>query len=93
MSQHYSDPTREEDPYALPNVEVFYMDAEDFSDADADSWMAERLTAEEYSPTACKDLEGWYYWLCFPGCLPDSEPYGPYATEEDALAAAQEDNA
>jgi hypothetical protein len=33
---------------------------------------------------------GWYWWTCFPGCLPDSEPCGPHATEAEALAEAQE---
>jgi hypothetical protein len=23
---------------------------------------------------------GWFYWYCFPGCLPDSEAIGPFAT-------------
>ena len=32
---------------------------------------------------------GWYYWYCFPGCLPDSEPIGPFATEADALTDAR----
>lgn len=35
-------------------------------------------------------LSGWYYWHCFPGCLPDSEPIGPFATEAEALADARE---
>jgi hypothetical protein len=36
---------------------------------------------------------GWYWWACFPGCLPDSEfPNGPFATEAEAIADAQ-DNA
>src|ERR1017187_2208461 len=24
---------------------------------------------------------GWYWWSCFPGCLPDSEPNGPFDTQ------------
>ena len=32
---------------------------------------------------------GWYYWACFPGCLPDGDPIGPFATEDEALADAQ----
>jgi hypothetical protein len=32
---------------------------------------------------------GWFYWYCFPGCLPDSEPIGPFDTEADALADAR----
>lgn len=31
----------------------------------------------------------FYYWSCFPGCLPDSEPIGPFETETEALADAQ----
>ena len=31
--------------------------------------------------------KGFYYWYCFPGCLPDSEPIGPFET----LEKAQED--
>lgn len=28
---------------------------------------------------------GWFFWYCFPGCLPDSDPYGPYQTHDEAL--------
>jgi hypothetical protein len=24
--------------------------------------------------------EGWYWWSCFPGCLPDGDPIGPFET-------------
>jgi hypothetical protein len=27
---------------------------------------------------------GWYWWCCFPGCLPDSDPIGPFTTESQA---------
>jgi hypothetical protein len=33
---------------------------------------------------------GWFYWYCFPGCMPDSDPIGPYDTFALAKAAAQE---
>jgi hypothetical protein len=33
---------------------------------------------------------GWYWWSCFPGCLPDSEPMGPFETEAEAIADATE---
>lgn len=68
MSQHYSDPSREGDPHALPDVEVFYTKGQ------SGEW--------ELEP-------GWYWWACFPGCLPDSDPNGPFATEAEALADAQ----
>lgn len=74
--QAYSDPTREPEPYALPNVEVFHI-PDDYQPEPEDN-------TEPYE-------EGWYYWYCFPGCLPDSDPYGPYDSEEEALQAAQDD--
>jgi len=33
---------------------------------------------------------GWYWWACFPGCLPDGDPVGPFDTEAEAIADAQE---
>ena len=70
MSQAYSDPRRESDPHALPDVETFY--------------------ASETSDIGFETGEGWYYWSCFPGCLPDSDPMGPFETEAEALADARE---
>lgn len=35
---------------------------------------------------------GWYWWACFPGCLPDGEAEGPYITEAEAVLAAREAN-
>jgi hypothetical protein len=32
--------------------------------------------------------EGWYWQACFPGCLPDGDPMGPYASEADCMEAA-----
>ena len=29
--------------------------------------------------------EGWYWWSCFPGCLPDSDQFGPFDTEREAF--------
>lgn len=72
--QAYSDPTRKTDAYALPDVEIFY-DPEGFSFDDMDT--------ETSGP-------GWYWWSCFPGCLPDSDPIGPFTTEAEALADAQD---
>lgn len=78
MSQAYSDPERENDPNALPDVEIFYI-----SEQTALEW-----AQAENKPVPAEP--GWYFWHCFPGCLPDSEAEGPYATEEEALAAAQD---
>ena len=78
MSQVYSDPTRESDPYALPDVEVFRL-----SQLEANYNLANLDHADEYTLTAA----GWYWWTCFPGCLPDSDPFGPFATETEAVEA------
>jgi hypothetical protein len=70
--QAYSDPSRENDPHALPDLEVFYRTE---IACTIDGW---------------DGGQGWYYWFCFPGCLPDSEPFGPFDTKEEALEDARE---
>jgi len=77
--QAYSRPERESDPGALPDVEVFWYDPS--YDVDA---MAEGCEEQEL-PEA-----GWYWWACFPGCLPDGDMVGPFETAEEATADAQE---
>ena len=75
MSQFYSDPSREPDPFALPDCEVWYENG--------------------YNPDVDDDHQlepGFYYWSCFPGCLPDGEPIGPFATKQEAIDDAQEEN-
>jgi|688.fasta_scaffold80666_2 hypothetical protein len=32
---------------------------------------------------------GWYWWTCVPGCLPDSDPFGPFATKTKAMDDAE----
>ena len=32
---------------------------------------------------------GWYWHACFPGCVPDGDVAGPFATEAEAIAEAQ----
>jgi hypothetical protein len=70
--QAYSDPSREKDPHALPNVEVFYI---------AHTEVADNGGLEK----------GWYYWFCFPGCMPDSEANGPFDSQEEALKAMRDE--
>ena len=74
--QFYTDPSRESDPYALPNAEVFYMEKEKTCDGRG----------------KVRDWEtGYYWWPCFPGCLPDGDPIGPFPTEAEAIQNAQEE--
>lgn len=32
---------------------------------------------------------GWYWWYCLPGCMPDSDPFGPFDTWQEAEADAR----
>lgn len=34
------------------------------------------------------EWEGWFWWACFPGCLADGDPMGPFDSEESAMADA-----
>ena len=85
MSYFYTDPTRETDPHSLPDVEVFHITASEFINADSDTWLAERMENE-----AADAVAGWFYAFGSPGCLWDSEPVGPFDTEEEALEAVRE---
>ncbi len=35
---------------------------------------------------------GWYWHSCFPGCLPDGAPSGPFSSSREALQDADEWN-
>jgi hypothetical protein len=49
------------------------------------------VSQDEIDMESFSDAEpGWYWCACFPGCLPDSDPVGPFATEELATKNAQD---
>lgn len=100
----YSNPRRELDPHALPDLEVFQQTAREVAEHDEDVVDAYRKRHEfrlAHINTQVRDkmfdtiIEeegiqgGWFYWYCFPGCLPDSAPNGPYDSAENAKKAAQ----
>ena len=33
---------------------------------------------------------GWYWWACFPGCMPDGDPVGPFAGSYSAWRDARD---
>lgn len=71
----YDTTERAADPRALPNIEVFCVD---------------ERTAQLGADTGNElNQPGWYYWPCFPGCLPDGPAVGPFETEREALEACQ----
>ena len=59
------------------HYEVFYVDEKAVSDSEA-------TTDENDSVEDGRWQEGWYYWSCQPGCMPDSEPNGPHDNEDEA---------
>ena len=73
----------------LKNVEIFEVTADEFLSAESGTWQADRLqvTALTELPAidqAAQAIAGFYWWTCAPGCLPDSEAFGPFETAEEA---------
>ena len=92
MAQHYTNPKRATGALSLPDLETFYLSAEtpasECPACQADGALtadAEDLAAEH----AHGEHAGWYWWPCFPGCLPDSEASGPFKSEVEALEDAR----
>jgi len=62
---------------AMSQLEVFYR-------------MATAIQIDDWRDEDGNLLDaGWYYWFCSPGCLPDSDPIGPFRTSDDALQDAK----
>jgi hypothetical protein len=106
--QVYSNPEREDDTYALPDVEVFQLTATEVAESSMyEDEQHEFMQRSEFRLAAMNSRAreqmldamvaelgitgGWFYWYCLPGCMPDSEPFGPFASADEAKSAAQED--
>ena len=96
--QAYSNPERASNPYALPDVEVFQLTAQEAASQDEDLIWEYMMRKEFRDRDAMLDAMveeegitgGWYWWTCLPGCVPDSSAFGPFDTQAEALADAQE---
>lgn len=92
----YTDPTRARKTYALPDAEAFLMVVDDFDPGDEHTWMGEAareaVAEDPDGEPDMTELAGWYWWACFPGCMPDGDgsPSGPFDTQTEAIADAQE---
>jgi hypothetical protein len=107
MPHIYSDTTKQNDTYSLPDVEVFQLTAAEAAEMD-DELVYEYSKRHEFRlaglNTKCRAnmmdaiIEengikgGWFYWFCFPGCMPDSQAMGPYDSYQEAVKAAREEN-
>ncbi len=56
-----------------------------WDDSDTGPWSDE---ARNFDGNGEPVKPGWYWWACSPGCLPDGEPSGPFASSRLALADA-----
>jgi len=95
MSRHYSNPKRESDPWALPDIETWEVDAATDPEecpgcSDTTRFGADEETEEDREQFHLSNCRGWWWRSGFPGCLPDGEAQGPYETEAEALADARE---
>lgn len=97
MAYHYLTMGDEESPYRVPSVEIFHAQHGECQHC------GEAAIGYAGPPECgCQSVggmmlhavapqgEGYFYWHCTPGFLPDGAPIGPYATEAEALAAARE---
>jgi len=96
MTYAYSDPEREDNLYALPNIEIWSEPARTVGCRCGDYEIP--LSFEEpVCPSCDGDVEfteigtvdKCWFWFCFPGCLPDSNVFGPFDSEEEALEEAR----
>jgi len=102
--QTYSDATRETVETALPDIELFELTASEVAAMD-DDLVWEYMKRPEFRLGAMSGrvwrrmldaiveeegiTGGWFWQACFPGCLPDGSPVGPFATRVDALEDAR----
>ena len=82
------DPAKDE----TGSYEVFYMNREDLIRAGVlkevnDTWF-HIDEMNEWWPCEPNAYEGYYWWCCFPGCIPEGDLNGPYSSIEDAHADA-----
>ena len=102
MAQVYSDTSRENDKWSLPDAETFQLTAAELAEsadfADEQYGYLKRFplaamnskVREKMLDTMIDELcieGGWFYHYCLPGCLPDSSPIGPFDTEQAAIEA------
>lgn len=78
----------------IPNIEVFHVGVREFVEAEQGTWqydfVLEHAKTSKFSNlTNCGPLEGWFWWSCSPGCLPEGEPNGPFKTKVLAEADSQ----
>lgn len=73
-------------------MSYYHFKADDGSDYGSfEVFYNDGFLRDEESPDRERLADGWYWWACFPGCIPDSDPHGPFDTEDEARKDAQDD--
>lgn len=97
--QAYSDPEREDDPHALPDVEIWQDLVAEVACKCGNyevpwSSPSECPSCGKATKPRCTKRDEWWWWFCLPGCMPKGNgwPHGPFPTADAALADAR-DNA
>ena len=96
MTYHYSDPSRENEPHALPNVHIWIdvvvecLDCDAEQPGESDSCVECGAEAARLDTNGVPPVERYWYAFGFPGCLHDSDPTGPFDSEVQALEAARD---
>ena len=104
MSQHYSNPDRAADKWSLPDAEVFQLTAREVAERDGDL-IADYMKRREFRLANFNSRDrdrlfdamieeegisgGFFYWHCLPGCMPDSDAFGPFETRQAAIEDAE----
>lgn len=76
MPYHYLNDAEAADPWALPKIHT-------------DVFAPDELIEMGIEPDMIPAQESWMVCIGMPGYLPDSDWFGPYPTEADAIADAR----
>ena len=82
------------------SFEVLYLDEDDcferneyHLEENEGYWFDEIEDQDERNLTILEEgpyAPGWYWWSCFPGCLPEGDPNGPFEDYETAERGAEQ---
>ena len=70
------------------SFEIYFQWERETVDSEEYWWPEEAHLEREFAQ--CEFVPGWYWRPCFPGCLPDGDPVGPFATSRHAHQHADE---
>lgn len=105
MSMHYATEADANDKWTLPNIWITQFTAEEIAETMEDDIYAFTKRPEfrlAFMNSDVRDrmiaamvdeleLDGGFMWcVCLPGCLPDSDWYGPFRSHAEALQDARD---